>query len=50
MDMAAEVAPLAELVPPGAAPLAPPERYRDYLMARLDANYAYRQAGASTAV
>ena len=45
MDMEAEVAPLPELVPAGSAPIAQPERYGDYLMARLDANYAYRQAG-----
>jgi isopenicillin N synthase-like dioxygenase len=50
MDMEAEVAPLSELLAPGAAPIAAPERYGDYLMARLDANYAYRQsAGATTA-
>lgn len=43
MDMEAEVAPLPELLAPGAVPIAAPERYGDYLMARLDANYTYRQ-------
>ncbi len=42
MDMAADVAPLPELVPAGARPEWPPVRYGDYLMARLDVNYAYR--------
>ena len=44
MDMEAEVGPLPELVPAGREPVARPERYGDYLMAKLDANYAYRKA------
>ncbi len=45
-DMAAEVsvAPLPSCVPPGEAPQFEPVRYGDYLMERIDANYAYRKS------
>lgn len=49
MGMEVEVAPLPELLGPGEAPNWPPERYGDYLMARLDANYAYRQGASASA-
>ena len=46
MGMDVEVAPLPELVRTDATLDLTPERYGDYLMARLDANYQYRQGEA----
>ena len=42
MDMACEVAPLSECLASDAPPAWEPVVYGDYLLARLDANYAYR--------
>ncbi len=45
-DMDTVVAPLACAVPPGTEPRFKPVRFGDYVMERLDRNYAYRRAAA----
>jgi isopenicillin N synthase-like dioxygenase len=47
MDMDSVVACLPSCTGPDNPPAHPPVRYGDYLMRRLDRNYAYRQQGAA---